>query len=218
MSIPTNVSWSFRYILRVRPSVLHLFTGPIHNLSVRSIRDNLRIIFPKVSWQYLVWFPGRIPKHNIIVWMAILDRLPTRVWLLRMGLSIVDVKCLMCGIEPECRDHMFFGCNFAKDLWGAILALCGVYRGACSWESELSWATYCFKGKSLIARVFRLAWAGHVYSIWKERNCRLYGGSARSVDALLQDIKAVIRIRLERSTICRSDECNAALCARLDIA
>ncbi|XP_038990950.1 uncharacterized protein LOC120113971 [Hibiscus syriacus] len=193
MSIPTNVSWSFRYILRVRPSVLHLFTGPIHNLSVRSIRDNLRIIFPKVSWQHLVWFPGRIPKHIIIVWMAILDRLPTRrpsvLWL-----------------------------QFCKGPMGAILALCGVYRGACSWEGELAWATYCFKGKSLIARVFRLAWAGHVYSIWKERNCRLYGGSARSVDALLQDIKAVIQIRLERSTICRSDECNAALCARWDIA
>ncbi|XP_039003066.1 uncharacterized protein LOC120129687 [Hibiscus syriacus] len=182
MSIPTNVNWSFKYILRIRPTVLHLFSGPIQSLSIRSIWDDMHISTPKVSWQHLVWFPGRIPKHNIIVWMSILNRLPTRVRLLRMGLNIENDKCLMCGVVAECRDHLFFGCNFTKDLWGAILALCGLYRGVSGWDSELAWAIYCLKGKSLIVRIFRLAWAGHVYSIWTERNSRPYGGRARPVD------------------------------------
>ncbi|XP_039069849.1 uncharacterized protein LOC120216526 [Hibiscus syriacus] len=176
MIIPTNVSWCFKYILKIKTNVFHLFASPIHSLSVRSIREDMHISPPKVSWKHLVWFPGRIPKHNIIVWMAILNRLPTPVRLLIMGLNIENDKCLLCGIEAECRDHLFFGCNFAKGLWGAILALCG-----------------------------------HVYGIWKERNNRLYGGRARPVHALMQDIKEV-RIRMEGNTISRADPRNATLC------
>ncbi|KAE8665579.1 hypothetical protein F3Y22_tig00112540pilonHSYRG00052 [Hibiscus syriacus] len=56
------------------------------------------------------------------------------------------------------QDHLFFGCNFAKDLWGATLTLCGLYRGVRGWDSELTWVICCLKGKSLIVRILRLAW------------------------------------------------------------
>ncbi|XP_039037375.1 uncharacterized protein LOC120174667 [Hibiscus syriacus] len=167
MRIPSNVSWSFKYILKIRPTVIHLFAGLIQNRSVKSIRDDLHINIPKVSWQHLIWFPG---------------------------------------------DHLFFGYNFAKDLWGATLTLCGLYRGVRGWDSELAWAICYLKGKSLIVRILRLAWAGHVYCIWRERNCRLYGGCARPMDALLQDIKVVIRIQLMGCNISSSDPHNTALC------
>ncbi|XP_039031706.1 uncharacterized protein LOC120166515 [Hibiscus syriacus] len=173
----------------------------------------------RVSWKkHLVWFPGRIPKHSIIVWMAILNRLPTRARLLSMGLNIENDMCLMCGVAAECRDHLFFGCNFTRGLWGATLALCGLYRGVRGWDSELSWAICCLKGKSLIMRILQLAWACHVYCIWRERNYRLYGGCARLMDALLQDIKIVVRIRLMGCISRSSDPCNEALCASWGIA
>ncbi|KAE8717299.1 hypothetical protein F3Y22_tig00110053pilonHSYRG00064 [Hibiscus syriacus] len=109
----------------------------------------MRIKVPKVSWHHLVWFLGRIPKyipkHIIIVWMVILNRLLTRVKLLRMGLNIDNDKCVHCGIEVESRDHLLFECGFARELWGAILALCGVNRRVSSWERELAWAIHCFK-------------------------------------------------------------------------
>ncbi|KAE8729270.1 hypothetical protein F3Y22_tig00003725pilonHSYRG00291 [Hibiscus syriacus] len=142
MSIPINASWRFKSILKLRHVVSHLFVGKDRDLKM-----------------------GRIPKHNIIVWMAILDRLPTRVRLLRMELDIENKKCLLCGIEAEIKDHLFFDCGFARELWGAILTLCGVNHTVSNWDRELAWVVHCFKGKFLLVRVFKLAWASHVWKV-----------------------------------------------------
>ncbi|XP_039010202.1 uncharacterized protein LOC120138882 [Hibiscus syriacus] len=194
-----------------------MFAGLDRSLSTRSIWEALRTRAPKVPWQHIVWFPGRILKHSVIAWMAILDRSPTRVRLQRMGLNIENVDCLLCGMEAECRDHLFFGCIFAKGLWGAILGLCDVYRGVSCWDGELVWAIRCLKGKSFIVGVLRLAWTSHIYGIWKERNNRLYGGRAQSVDDVLQDIKEALRVRMEGKAININDPRNAILCANWGI-
>ncbi|XP_039062386.1 uncharacterized protein LOC120206888 [Hibiscus syriacus] len=108
--------WSFKSILNLRFAVFHLFAGPDRDLKTRQIWEDMRTKVPKVPWHSLVWFPRRIPKHNIIVWMAILYRIPTQVRLLRMGLSVENDKCMLYGIKVETRDHLFFDCGFVREL------------------------------------------------------------------------------------------------------
>ncbi|XP_039038587.1 uncharacterized protein LOC120176171 [Hibiscus syriacus] len=144
--------------------------------------------------------------------MAILDRLPTRVRLMRMGLVIENDRCIFCDLVPETRNHIFFECDYAKSLWKAILLLCGVNRRISHWEGELSWAAHCLKGKSLLTRVFKLALTSYVYVIWRERNKRLYGGLLRPMSDILLSIKTDIQIRLDGWPINRSDSRNIALC------
>ncbi|KAE8707928.1 hypothetical protein F3Y22_tig00110369pilonHSYRG00036 [Hibiscus syriacus] len=213
LNIPSNARWSFKRLLKIRPMVSHLFDGPTYDLNVRHTWEVMHLKVPKVSWRHLVWFSRRIPKHSVILWMAMLDRLLTQVRLLNMGLSIVDVNCLLCGLVPESREHIFFGCSFAKGLWTVVLALCGLYRMVSSWDGEVAWATHCFKGKSLIVKVLKFEWAGHVYCIWREMNIRLSMGRAKSVDAILQDIKDAVRIRMLGKPINRVDSRNTALCS-----
>ncbi|KAE8675169.1 hypothetical protein F3Y22_tig00111693pilonHSYRG00142 [Hibiscus syriacus] len=166
----------------------------------------------------MVWFFGRIPKHTIIVWMAILNRLPTRVRLLRVGLAIESDSCLFCGNEAETRDHLFFECHFAKDLWSSILDLCCIPHVACSWEGELAWASLLLKGNYLIVKILKLACTGHAYSVWKERNSRLFGNRARSKGKLLGDIKEAIQLRLGGKSFNIAYSSNIALCAKWGIA
>ncbi|KAE8690595.1 hypothetical protein F3Y22_tig00110893pilonHSYRG00037 [Hibiscus syriacus] len=197
----------------------HLFLGRVRDLSVRwYIWEELRSPAPKVAWHHMVWFSGRIPKHTIIVWMAILNRLPTRVRLLRMGLAIESDSCLFCGNKAETRDHLFFECHFAKDLWSSILDLCCIPRVACSWEGELAWASLLLKGNSLIVKILKLAWTGHVYSVWKERNSRLFGNRARSKEELLGDIKEAIQLLLGGKSFNTAGSSNIALSAKWGIA
>ncbi|XP_039007845.1 uncharacterized protein LOC120135683 [Hibiscus syriacus] len=209
---PTDASWNFKKLLKMRHSVNHLFVNRDCALSTRQIWEDLRIVAPKVAWHHLVWFSGRIPKHNIILWMAILDRLPTRVRLMRMGLVIENDRCLFCDLVPETRNHIFFECDYAKSLWKAILLLCGVNRRVSHWEGELSWAAHFLKGKSLLTRVFKLPLTSYVYVIWRERNNRLYGGLLRLMSDILLSIKTDIQIRLDGWPINRSDSRNIALC------
>ncbi|KAE8707614.1 hypothetical protein F3Y22_tig00110379pilonHSYRG00013 [Hibiscus syriacus] len=98
------------------------------DLKTGQIWEGLRVKVLKVPWHSLVWFPGSIPKHNIIVRMTILNRLPARVRLLKMGLRIENDKYVLCGAEAEIMNHLFFDCGFTRELWGDILTLCGVTR------------------------------------------------------------------------------------------
>ncbi|KAE8692202.1 hypothetical protein F3Y22_tig00110858pilonHSYRG00264 [Hibiscus syriacus] len=133
-----------------------------------------------------------------------------------MRLAIDNDRCLLCNLESETRNHLFFECVYAGNIWKAILQLCGVRDF--HWDGELAWATHCFEGKSLITRVLKLALSSHVYWIWKERNGRLFGGVLRPWSTILEDVKAIVRIRLSGCSINGGDRRNATLCASWNIA
>ncbi|KAE8677066.1 hypothetical protein F3Y22_tig00111550pilonHSYRG00032 [Hibiscus syriacus] len=218
MELPINASWNLKKLLNMRSSVYHLVAGRDRLLSTKQIWEDMLSMAPKVAWHHLVWFSGLIPNHFIILWMAILDRLPTRARLLRMGITIENVNCLFCNMIPETQSHIFFECDYAKSLWASILQLCDINRNICHWDGELAWAVHCFRGKSLLTRVLKLAFTSYVYGIWRERNNKLFGGKTRTMIENLEDIKDTIRIRMSGWRINMMDLRNAAICARWGIA
>ncbi|KAE8716626.1 Multicopper oxidase LPR2 [Hibiscus syriacus] len=92
----------------------------------------------KVEWHKIVWFPMHIPKHSLIAWMAILDRLPTADRLARMRIE-VDDKCRLCEATTETRSHIFFECSFSKAVREGIARLCNVNITVGTWDEELNW-------------------------------------------------------------------------------
>ena len=71
----------------------------------------------KKDWHRLLWTSLMIPRHVIVVWMAILNRLPTLDRMSSWGL-VQDGKCRLCQNALETRDHLFFACSFSKKVWG----------------------------------------------------------------------------------------------------
>ncbi|KAE8711217.1 hypothetical protein F3Y22_tig00110300pilonHSYRG00043 [Hibiscus syriacus] len=61
----------------------------------------------------------------MIAWMAILDRLPTKVRLQHMGI-VTDGLCVLCKEAQETRNHLFMECPLASSLWKEILLLTGL--------------------------------------------------------------------------------------------
>ena len=95
------------------------------------------------------------------------------------GMNVRETYC-NCQKEKETRDHFFFGCSYAKNIWKEILQLCGLHRDVGPWEEELTWAVQRIKGKALISIVLRIAWRAFVYFVWKERNRRLHNELAET--------------------------------------
>ncbi|XP_016699868.1 uncharacterized protein [Gossypium hirsutum] len=92
---PNSVSsWNWRRMLKLK----EVAACNVHNFPVDIVKlwEDIRVKGRKVSWHRLLWFPLHIPKHSIIAWMAILNRLPTRDSLVSMGLT-VDAGCLLCS-------------------------------------------------------------------------------------------------------------------------
>ena len=126
----------------------------------------------KVTWHKLVWSTLNVPKHAFISWLAVLNRLPTKDRLRAWGI-VTDGSCAFCN-EQETRDHLFFGCSFTKELWKKVLQMSGLQRRVLTWDQELKWAINKLKGKALISNLLKIAWNALIYSIWRERNCRIF--------------------------------------------
>lgn len=63
-----------------------------------------------VPWEKAVWIKGGILKQSFLTWLFVLNRCPTRDRLLNWGLN-TDPSCLLCNLQPESRNHIFFSVN-----------------------------------------------------------------------------------------------------------
>ncbi|XP_039019830.1 uncharacterized protein LOC120151446 [Hibiscus syriacus] len=168
-----NVSWSIGRILKSRAEALPILS--VGSPQVKEIWDLIRSKGQNISWHKIIWFPLHIPKFSLIAWMALLNKLPTRDRLPRMGIS-TDGICVNCSNSNETRDHLFSHCSLATDLWNSILNLNGMKTTYLSWEDMVSKACSSWKGKSLLTTILKLSWTAFIYSLWQERNQRIFQG------------------------------------------
>ncbi|XP_039018618.1 uncharacterized protein LOC120149977 [Hibiscus syriacus] len=120
--------------------------------------------------------------------MAFLDRLPTKERLHKMGI-VNDMNCIFCDAAVETRDHIFFECTIASSLWSALFSLNGLQFKHHSWDAFFDWAAACWKGKSLLTTIMKVASNALIYTIWKERNKRLFQSQSSSVTEMFIAIK-----------------------------
>lgn len=102
------------------------------NIVTSKILEEVRVKNNKVPWHKLICFALHIPKHSMIAWMAVLNRLPTKDKLSSQGLN-VDTVCLLCNRADESRDHMFlfiyYYCDYSKKIWGYWLLETRAFMG-----------------------------------------------------------------------------------------
>ncbi|XP_038994315.1 uncharacterized protein LOC120118315 [Hibiscus syriacus] len=143
--------------------------------------------------------------------MALLDRLPTKDRLKHFGFDIDD-KCVLCNDSMETRDHLFIQCPLAISLWDAVIILNGMRMTSRTWGNHLAWACDAWKGRSLLTTILKLAWTTFIYTVWEERNKRLFQGCSRNFEALLYAVKHTVAIQLRGRSINRNDSVNTMLC------
>ena len=84
-----------------------------------------------------MWTPFAIPRHIVITWMALLNKLPTMDRLAAWGLEVLGT-CKLCQDGMESHNHLLFGCSFSRGVWKAILELCGLRNDISNWFAELN--------------------------------------------------------------------------------
>ncbi|KAK5772960.1 hypothetical protein PVK06_049262 [Gossypium arboreum] len=77
----------------------------------------------------------------------------------------------------------------------------------------LVWAILKLKGKSLLVAILKLVWSAYLYVIWRQRINMYFGSSFWTEDAVLVQIKEIVRARLGGRPINRTGPVNASLCA-----
>ncbi|XP_050219776.1 uncharacterized protein LOC126670147 [Mercurialis annua] len=143
--------------------------SPSGIFSINSAWNHFREEKPRVSWWKVVWGPGNIPKQSFIAWLALKNRLRTKDKLMKWGCIDNDI-CVFCNRGPESINHLFFRCNITSGIFKSVMLACNINREIVNWRREWSWYSRRIRGKSLLAKVRRLAFVCTIYQIWRGRN------------------------------------------------
>lgn len=109
--------------------------------------------------------------------------------------SAVNPVCIFCNANTETRDHLFFQCDYTKEVWKKLMGNMLTNRYVEDWGSLIYLLTdkHQTKMKTFLTRYgFQVA----IYSIWRERNERRHGGKMKSVQNIVQWIDKEVRNRL----------------------
>ncbi|XVF79195.1 hypothetical protein PTKIN_Ptkin14bG0200800 [Pterospermum kingtungense] len=178
-----------------------------HKYKVSEVWNFLRPKKDKVVWSRLIWGVYLVPKHAMVAWKAILNKLPTLDRLINWGMNVQDL-CVLCVEKQESRNYIFGECIFSKAIWQEI---CDLRRTVGSWEQELNWVVAKLEGKVFISILLHSAWATMIYHVWREGNSRLHGKKVRNLQQVLSDIKWEVSTKLSSLRNVRRDRTNNKL-------
>ena len=144
-------------------------------------------VIPRL-WKGLV--PFRI---EVFFWLALLERLNTKSKLSRLGIIPPDnINCPMCNSWPEDVTHLFLFCPYARVIWGWWWKIWDIDW---VWPSSLvlAFEQWSFSGAN---KFFKKVWTASfqiiVWSLWKERNARIFSNKVSST----MEIQNLILVRL----------------------
>nr|GEU60494.1 RNA-directed DNA polymerase, eukaryota [Tanacetum cinerariifolium] len=155
---------------------------------VKEIRNYIDDMFLPVHPEPTRWVQYTPIKVNVFAWRARRDCLPTRVQLIRRGVTLESTNCPLCRSCEEDIHHVLFRCDVARTI------LCRVCRWwDLDWQARSSFADWNLwfsairlssKVKCLLEGVFCVAW----WSIWLLRNRTIFDDNPPSRSAIFDDI------------------------------
>lgn len=147
----------------------------------------------EVFWHRAVWFAGRIPKHAFISWVAARNRMVTRDRLISWGLT-VPASCVLCSVQGESRQYLFFDCTFSKRVWTHFLSRMSITAPQ-EFEAVLRWLVNPSRDKN-VTLIVRLLHQAVIYLLWKERNKRIHSQERKPPSTIIAEVKP-IKLRLD---------------------
>ncbi|XP_019094516.1 PREDICTED: uncharacterized protein LOC109129925 [Camelina sativa] len=102
------------------------------------------------------------------MWIAHLNRLPTRSRLQSWGMQ-VSTDCCLCASNVETRDHLLLSCSYSMEIWRMIHRRLSLppplFR---NWESLLGWIRLSTASSPSTLR--KIVAQATIYALWKQRN------------------------------------------------
>ncbi|XP_074301282.1 uncharacterized protein LOC141632656 [Silene latifolia] len=206
-------SKSWRSILKVRNILLAKTGGVDHvrallkscvaggKLQLSLIYEQLRDHDHKISWEKTVWNKVALPKHNVLVVLAMQHKLATMDNLNHRGLYIVN-RCILCKADNESHQHLFFRCQFVASIWHRLLHWLKIRGRTDCLKRELHWLAGRRNRRHWKAQWISSCLTALTYSFWEERNSRIFRDVEHNEDYIeAGDVQVMVRVLLNFSVL-----------------
>lgn len=143
------------------------------------------------NWHSSVWFEGAILKNAFMMWLAQLEKLPTRARLTSWGMQIQMTWCL-CSTYSETQDHLLLRCDYSVQIWNLVQLRLGLVPCIFhTWLALLAWTKTKNDSSPLTLR--KIVAQATLYHIWKQRNNVLHNHQSVSAELIFKEIDRQIR-------------------------
>jgi hypothetical protein len=139
----------------------------------------------------LIWHKQVPLEVSVFAWRLLRDRLPTRSNLLNCGIITGDAASCMAGCPNlETSQHLFLSCGFHCSLWQVVRSWLGV-SGPDPHSISEQFYQFIHSADGLRSRrsFLQLVWLLCVWTIWNDRNNRLFNNVEKFIDHLLEKVK-----------------------------
>ncbi|KAF3535440.1 hypothetical protein F2Q69_00022177 [Brassica cretica] len=162
--------------------------------------DAVRPREPPKAWASTVWYKGAVPKQAFNMWLATLNRLPTKGRLVSWGLNI-NPSCDLCNSSVETRDHLFLSCRFSLHMWAEVFSRLSPRQAPfITWAELLSWCR--LRSPSATPTLKKLVAQVLIYHVWRQRNSVLHNNThllqAETFKLIDRDVRNTITARRKR--------------------
>ncbi|PWA92358.1 RNA-directed DNA polymerase, eukaryota, Reverse transcriptase zinc-binding domain protein [Artemisia annua] len=141
------------------------------------------------TW-YMKWKGWAPLKCKVMAWRAAINRLPTKVELMKRGVPLQSDLCIFCRFDAESASHLFTGCIFATEVWSRIATWCRLppifafevtdLINLASYQVPTSKDKYILRGIMITS----------IWALWNERNNRIFKGTNRRAIEVVEHIKS----------------------------
>ncbi|XP_071719190.1 uncharacterized protein [Rutidosis leptorrhynchoides] len=95
--------------------------GKLRDFAVHWVWEYVRSMAPNVPWYSVIWFTHNIPKHALVMWLLMGEKLKTRDKLKRWEVANNQpLLCALCDQVPDSHDHLFFVCPYSLQVWNRM--------------------------------------------------------------------------------------------------
>ncbi|PWA61793.1 reverse transcriptase zinc-binding domain-containing protein [Artemisia annua] len=120
--------------------------------------------------------------------------------MIKWGMYNVN-RCPLCLSENEDLQHLFFKCSFSTAVWDKVRDMAEIECDNRNWNELLKFLADSCVHKSIVWVVKRLTLAACVYTIWQERNRRIFKDVQRNSQEVINEIKDNVRHKLLGITV-----------------
>lgn len=135
-----------------------------------------------------------MPKHSFCLWLACLRRLPTQDRIAEWKHDPPDLKCSLCNACMDSHARLFFDCVVSRQIWAQVLDHFQWRNFPYSWDAIVDVLSQVDSAPKSLTH--RLGLAMTVYTIWCERNRRLFTGVAQPIVHLVKIILSTVEDRV----------------------
>ncbi|GJW99243.1 reverse transcriptase zinc-binding domain-containing protein [Tanacetum coccineum] len=118
-----------------------------------------------------------------------------RQWDVGINIDLNLLRCPLCDIQPDSHAHLFFECNFSKQVWMYIRHLTNMDVVPPTLTHITSHLQPLAKKRTAKSILGRILLASSSYYVWLERN-KLFKKARRSSEELCDIIMVIVRLKL----------------------